>query len=460
MSDEKLLSKTLTFGVGFPYAFNVRKGTIEPLQDDVRKAVYEHMRRASCAVAQACNIETAKRYVQVTLGIDKSQEEIKPSNPALRKRVADCDWIAGGTLSQSYKLTDPHFAGDHGKELITVGSRQLPTHRTDGSHPIPFRHDGTRLFLHEKAYWLCVQLLEVKYAKTNNLPNWLAFPIIAKKRDKTLNGQLQRLTTGEWMLRNSRLARNMRRKGPRWNGQVVLQYKPEPYKTLNPGVVMGIDLGVNAPAAIHIRPQGSEAGEHWAMIVGNGRQLLASRNVIRSEIRTIVRGLRAKDSGLIGGARAQAQERLRDLRKKEKAIIKTGSQRIAKQIAEAARRNGAGTWQLEDLKLKGGLKEDSWLARNWAPGTLIDAIRWNAQKLGVSLVLVNPAYTSQRCAKCGHISRANRPKASKGQEHFQCVACGRKENADKNAARNLSITGIQDLIAATVPPKEESNGSE
>ena len=46
---------------------------------------------------------------------------------------------------------------------------------------------------------------------------------------------------------------------------------------------------------------------------------------------------------------------------------------------------------------------------------------------------VNPAYTSQRCNKCGHTCRENR----ESQAVFRCVRCGHTDNADINAAKNI-----------------------
>lgn len=446
----KTLSKTLTFGLGVALGWDKKRKAPTPLDDAQRKLVYELLIRASKAIGQACNLETAKRYAREILGVPKEQADaFKPSNPILRERIDDCDWIAGGCLSQAYKLTDPHFQGQHKKDLLYTGKRNLPHHRTDGTHPIPFRKTETRLAALDGERFLCVEVFKASFAKDNGIPNWLAFPVVAKKRDRVLNAQLDRVMEGEWDLRNSRLRRNPRGR-LKWEGQIVVAYEPDPFKALDPAIVMGIDLGVNVPAAVHIR--GPEGPQPWAMMVGNGRQMLASRNVIRSEILRIVRGLRTKDSALVGPARDAARERLRDLRKKERRVLKTASQRVAAQIAEAARRNGAGTWQVEALG--GDIKEDIWLKRNWAPQTLLDAVRWNAQKLGAEIVEVDPRYTSQRCSKCGHIDAANRPKAKKGQAEFRCVACGHHENADKNAARNLSTPGIADLISAAKPPKE------
>lgn len=50
---------------------------------------------------------------------------------------------------------------------------------------------------------------------------------------------------------------------------------------------------------------------------------------------------------------------------------------------------------------------------------------------------VNPAYTSQKCSCCGHISKNNRL----SQELFLCEACFFKANADDNAALNIIGSG-------------------
>jgi putative transposase len=58
----------------------------------------------------------------------------------------------------------------------------------------------------------------------------------------------------------------------------------------------------------------------------------------------------------------------------------------------------------------------------------------NAEKL---VEKVCPAYTSQTCSECGHVSRENR----KTQAKFACVECGFTLNADHNAAKNISARG-------------------
>ena len=60
-----------------------------------------------------------------------------------------------------------------------------------------------------------------------------------------------------------------------------------------------------------------------------------------------------------------------------------------------------------------------------------------AATCGVTVLAVNPAHTSQRCAACGHVSPENR----KSQAVFACVACEHHSNADVNAAINILAAG-------------------
>ncbi|EAS2249917.1 IS200/IS605 family element transposase accessory protein TnpB [Salmonella enterica subsp. salamae] len=53
------------------------------------------------------------------------------------------------------------------------------------------------------------------------------------------------------------------------------------------------------------------------------------------------------------------------------------------------------------------------------------------------VLAVPPAYTSQRCACCGHTAKENRL----SQSQFRCQACGYTVNADVNGARNILAVG-------------------
>lgn len=62
-----------------------------------------------------------------------------------------------------------------------------------------------------------------------------------------------------------------------------------------------------------------------------------------------------------------------------------------------------------------------------------------------NVIKVNPAYTSQKCSKCGHTCKENR----KTQSLFECVKCGHTDNADYQACQNILELG-QQLMEANV----------
>jgi len=71
--------------------------------------------------------------------------------------------------------------------------------------------------------------------------------------------------------------------------------------------------------------------------------------------------------------------------------------------------------------------------QNAALGKLAKCIEYKADLAGVPFVEVPPAYTSQRCHKCGHTCKENR----ESQAVFRCLSCGWTGNADTNAAVNV-----------------------
>jgi putative transposase len=62
---------------------------------------------------------------------------------------------------------------------------------------------------------------------------------------------------------------------------------------------------------------------------------------------------------------------------------------------------------------------------------LLSYIEYKAHREGVEVVLVDEAYTSQRCNRCAERGVRN----TQGQ--FRCPHCGLDDNADKNGATNI-----------------------
>ncbi|EOU6684646.1 RNA-guided endonuclease InsQ/TnpB family protein [Escherichia coli] len=75
---------------------------------------------------------------------------------------------------------------------------------------------------------------------------------------------------------------------------------------------------------------------------------------------------------------------------------------------------------------------------------------------GGQVLAVPPAYTSQRCACCGHTAKENRLSQSK----FRCQICGYTANADVNGARNILAAGhavlaCGEMVQSGRPLKQE-----
>ena len=62
-----------------------------------------------------------------------------------------------------------------------------------------------------------------------------------------------------------------------------------------------------------------------------------------------------------------------------------------------------------------------------------------AARAGKLVVEVPAAYSSQECARCGHIHPDNRPR----QARFVCQACGHHAHADHNAAQVIAARGAR-----------------
>lgn len=114
---------------------------------------------------------------------------------------------------------------------------------------------------------------------------------------------------------------------------------------------------------------------------------------------------------------------------------------ISKELIKTAKRTQRGI-ALEDLTgitLRTRVRRDDRARQgNWAFDQLGQFIRYKTRLYGVPYREVDPAYTSQRCAQCGHTEKLNR----KSQSEFLCQSCGHIAHADANAALNISFKAV------------------
>jgi IS605 OrfB family transposase len=135
-----------------------------------------------------------------------------------------------------------------------------------------------------------------------------------------------------------------------------------------------------------------------------------------------------------------AKRRLKERSRREARHVKNTNHTIAKTIVTEAERTSAGI-SLEELK---GIRQRVRLRKpqrvalhSWSFAQLADFIVYKAERAGVPLVFVDPAYTSQTCAQCGHVDKRNRV----DQQLFICRGCGVVAHADRNASHNIATRG-------------------
>jgi putative transposase len=182
---------------------------------------------------------------------------------------------------------------------------------------------------------------------------------------------------------------------------------------------VGVDLGVITLAA-------TSDGEFLNHSTGPKH---AHVNQVRARYRRLRQKLQRKGT-------KSAKRLLRKRSGRERRFVRDVNHCISKGLVSTAQGTARGI-ALEDLK---GIRErlnaqrtvrrQRRVLNNWAFAQLRACITYKAQLAGVCVVLVNPAYTSQRCSQCGHAEKANR----RTQAQFLCVACGYACHADLNAA--------------------------
>ncbi|HDO9123691.1 TPA: transposase [Clostridioides difficile] len=253
--------------------------------------------------------------------------------------------------------------------------------------------------------------------------NKIVFKVLIGRKDKNkveLIHTLNKVLNKEYKVSQSSLQFDK-------NNKLILNLTIDiPYKKVDEIVkarVCGVDMGIAIPVYVALNDV-----SYVREGMGTIDEFMKQRLQFQSRRRRLQQQLKNVNGGK---GRKDKLKGLESLREKEKSWVKTYNHALSKRVVEFAKKNKCEYIHLEKLT-KDGFGDR--LLRNWSYYELQEMIKYKADRVGIKVKHVNPAYTSQTCSECGHVDKENRETQAK----FKCLECGFEANADYNAARNIA----------------------
>ncbi|WP_136590948.1 RNA-guided endonuclease InsQ/TnpB family protein [Salinigranum halophilum] len=125
---------------------------------------------------------------------------------------------------------------------------------------------------------------------------------------------------------------------------------------------------------------------------------------------------------------------IRSMKDREHCWMQDELHRASNRILDEARDHECTHIAFENLtdirnRMAGAKRFHAWTFRR-----LFEYVEYKAEMYGIEVEQVSPAYTSQRCSKCGSLHESSR----RSKHRFKCQKCEYELNADYNASKNIA----------------------
>lgn len=250
-------------------------------------------------------------------------------------------------------------------------------------------------------------------------PMQVAFIGHRQPRGEVKNATLSRTSDGKWWL--SVMAE--------WKSDKTISHR-------NPKTSVGIDVGITSVLA-------TSSGKiiHPSKSLNEKIQKLENKKIL---LQTKKSKKYEKNGKKVSNSQRKLQLRINKVQAKMDFLKENWKN---KQILQLCKENE--TIVLEDLSIRNmsksskgtqdepgkNVKQKSGLNRSllkWGIYSMFLKMEHKQKAFGGFVLKVPPAYTSQTCSSCGHVSKENRD-----GKIFSCMSCGYKDDADINAAKNI-----------------------
>lgn len=249
----------------------------------------------------------------------------------------------------------------------------------------------------------------------------LPFKLTAKQKEF--------FTNSDWRRGNARLVQT----GKKWFLYISFTKKVPKVDISKFDNIVGIDVGLRQIMTIYNPKTGQTLFE-------NGRTVKKKRqNYVKKR-----QSLQSKNT-------KSAKRRLKQLSGRENRWMTDVNHQLSKTLVSE---NPNTLIVVEDLTnvtfdtVNNCKKENRYEHHSWAFYQLQQDIAYKAREHGSYLIKVNPAYTSQRCPKCGIICKENRDITN---HSYHCNHCHYRSNDDRVAAMNIVQLGQMKQVGIKKP---------
>jgi len=335
-----------------------------------------------------------------------------PNNPTLLKQLSQ-EYINLINQLTQQAVNENHFPAISTKDINTILPSAICNQAIRDAKSVYNKYKKTKK--------LSILKKPVYYINNQNytiLDNAIAFPISINGKTKKTYFKAIPTEKDMELIKKSKLGlMRIVEKSGKWYAQVSIKIPEQ--EEVNSENIMGIDLGLKVPA-VAVTSTGK------TKFFGNGRQIKYIRRKYQS---------RRKKLGKL--KKLSAIKKLGD---KESRWMKDQNHKISRQIINFAIKENVSVIKLETLanirKTTRTSRKNARNLHNWSFYQLQQLIKYKANMVGIKVIEVNPAYTSQTCPNCGTKNKANDRK-------YECL-CGFKTHRDRVGAINIMRQPVTD----------------
>ncbi|MCC0634190.1 transposase [Clostridioides sp. ZZV15-6388] len=393
------------------------QGKIDKLNKDLEKEKITDKKKEEVLKA----IETNKKILDGEKKAFKESEEYRKGIDELFKNTYlksnTLDHVLDSMVNIQYKrtlsLVTQRIKKDYSNDFVGIitGQQSLRNYRND--NPLMISNQQLNFKYIDDTFYLdimCGYRLEVVLGKRDN------------ENVNELKTTLDKVISKEYKVCDSSMQFAKNNKDIILNLVIDIPQNSNVYKPVE-GRTLGVDLGVAVPIYMCLNDD-----TYKRKGLGDINNFLRVRQQMQTRRRKLQKDLTLTNGGK---GRKKKTQLLDKLQENERNFVKTYSHALSKRVVEFAKSNKCEYINIEKLTKDGF---DNIILRNWSYFELQKMIEYKAEREGIAVRYVNPAYTSQKCSRCGEIDKENR----QTQANFKCTKCGFELNADHNAAINIA----------------------